>query len=129
MGDLSGAVIAFINEHIHSLDHLEVLMLLMKSPDRWWDNSSVAQNLGIDPTAARAALERLASGNLLEIAITSDVRYRFQPGEPRLREAAEAFSAAYRTDRLAILHLVTGRSERSIRDFANAFRIRRDDDS
>jgi hypothetical protein len=126
--EIPAPVIQFVAEHIRSLDELELLLLLQQTPDRWWDAPAVARELAMDVDSARRALERFASRNLLAIAVTGDVRYRFQPGEPHLREVAEAFNAAYRANRLAILHLVTGRPQQSIRDFAKAFRIRRDDD-
>lgn len=126
--EIPAPVVRFVAEHIASLDQLELLLLLLQSPDKWWDATSVAREIGMDTNSARRALERFASHNLLAIAITGDVRYRFQPGEARLRDGAEAFNAAYRTNRLAILHLVTAQPERGIRDFAKAFRIRRDDD-
>jgi hypothetical protein len=126
--EIPASVVRFVAEHVASLDQLELLLLLLQSPDKWWDASSAAREIGMDTNSARQALERFASHNLLAIAVTGDVRYRFQPGEARLRETAEAFSAAYRTHRLAILQLVTARSQRGIREFAKAFRIRRDDD-
>lgn len=127
--EIPASVVRFVAEHITSLDQLELLLLLLHAPQKWWDAPSAAREIGADTNSTRRGLERFASQNLLAIAVTGDVRYRFQPGEARLQEAAEAFNAAYRSNRLAILHLVTGRPERSIRDFANAFRIRRDDDS
>ena len=126
--EIPAPVVQFVAEHIKSLDQLVLLLLLQQSPDRWWDAASVSRELAMDTDSARQALERFASQNLLAISVSGDVRYRFQPGEPRLQEVAEAFNAAYRTNRLAILHLVTGRPQRSVRDFAKAFRIRRDDD-
>jgi hypothetical protein len=127
--EIPRSAVQFVTEHITSLDQLELLLLLLHSPDKWWDASSAAREIGVDTNSARRGLERFASQNLLAIAVTADVRYRFQPGDARLREAAEAFNAAYRTNRLAILQLVTGRSARSVRDFADAFRIRHRDDS
>jgi hypothetical protein len=127
--EIPASVVWFVRDHVTSLDELELLLLLLQSPDKWWDASSAARETGTDTTSARRTLERFASQNLLAIAVTGDVRYRFQPGDARLRQAADAFNAVYRTNRLAILHLVTGRQQRSLRDFANAFRIRRDDDS
>jgi hypothetical protein len=126
--ELPPAVTAFVDEHIETLEHLEVLMLLMKSPDRWWDAAAVAENTGIAASVAGAALERLASRNLLAITITSDVRYRFQPGTPALQEASEQFGEVCRTNAGALFRVVAEGQRRAIRDFADAFRVRRHDD-
>jgi hypothetical protein len=111
-----------------SLEHLEVLALLIRTPDQWWDAGAVGQELGIAPDASRRILEHLASRNLLEIRVTTDVRYQFHPGEAGVREAAAAFAEAYTTQRIAVTRLVVRPSNRSIRVFADAFRIQRDDD-
>lgn len=110
------------------LEQLDLLVLLMESPDHWWDAASVARTLGLSANAARVALERFASQNLLAISLTTDVRYQFRPGEPGLADIAQAFGETCRTSRRAVLQTIAGRPARSIRDFADAFRIRRNDD-
>jgi len=76
---------------------------------------------------ARAALEHLAARNLLDIRIGRDLRYQFRPGTLELREAARAAAEAYRRHPIDLARLVSP-ERRSITDFADAFRIRRDDD-
>jgi hypothetical protein len=122
--ELPAVVLAFIRRHIGSLEQLEVLTVMMKSPERWWDAAEVAALLGLNLAVARTALERLASGNLLAITLTTDVHYRFQPGTQELREAADRFADAWRDQRGEIVGIVTDRQRRAIRDFADAFRIR-----
>jgi hypothetical protein len=126
--ELPGEVVRFITREIESLEQLELLLLLMQAPDRWWDAASVASALGSREDVARRTLDRFASRNLLAIRVTADVRYQFQPGEEGLQRTMTLFAEAFRTNRLAVLQLVTGRPQRSIRDFADAFRIRHDDD-
>jgi hypothetical protein len=126
--EIPPAVVRFVRDNIESLEQFELLTLLMKSPDRWWDAPSAAEALGISTAAARQTLERFATRNLLAITLTTDVRYQFQPGEARLRETVEALADAYRRDPIAIVRLVTDIQRRAMRDFADAFRIRRDDD-
>lgn len=126
--DLPPAVTAFLASHIDSLEHLELLLLVMHAPERWWDAPAVSTELDLHPDAARQALDHLASRNLLAIRVTGDVRYQYQPGRQDLATAARQVADAYRSRRLAVLKLVTRPERRSLRDFADAFRIRRDDD-
>jgi hypothetical protein len=126
--EIAPGVRRFVESHVPSLEHLEVLALLIRTADQWWDAGGVEQELGISPDAGRRILEDLASGNLLEIRVTTDVRYQFRPGEAEVREAAAAFAEAYATQRLAVTRLVARPSNRNIRAFADAFRIQRDDD-
>jgi hypothetical protein len=117
-----------IIDSLRSLQDLQLLLTLMDDPDRWWDARAIAQETG-DPTSSTGAgLDRLAAKNLLDIRVTEDVRFRYRPGTPELEKAGAAFAEAYRKNPLAIVKLVTARRPRSATDFANAFRIRRDDD-
>lgn len=115
-------------KHIHSLEELQLLLALMQTPDRWWDATAAARELGLARPAARRGLDALAARNLLDIRITGDVRYRFHPGTGELRAAARAIEDAYRANPLAVVQLVTQTGRRGLRDFSDAFRIRRDDD-
>lgn len=121
------AVSEFVTAHLSSLEDLQVLMICIEGPGRWWDAGSMAREVGVAPGAARRSLDQLARRNLLDIRITDDVRYRFAPGTPELEATAQAVAAAYRRNPISIVQLVDT-SRRSLRDFADAFRIRRDDD-
>ena len=126
--EFSPAVVAFIIDHVRSLDDLQLLMAIIESDERWWDALAAAREFGMPETAARAALDRFASGNLLDIRLTDDVRYQFCPGTAGLRETARAAADAYRRHPIAVARLVPRESTRRIADFADAFRIRRNDD-
>lgn len=123
---LPTAVAGFLTTYIRDLDDLQLLITLVNAPDRWWDTRSVARGLHIPETAARAALEHLAGRNLLEIRLTGDIRYQFRPGNEELRDQALACAEAYRADPLAVVRAVSASARTSVRDFADAFRIRRD---
>ena len=117
----------FIASHLRSLDDLQLLVLLIQSDERWWDAEGAARELLVPLRAARMGLDRLASHNLLDIRITGNVRYQFRPGTEDLRLSAIACAEAYRANPLAVTTLVSGAARRGIRDFADAFRIRKDD--
>ena len=128
MPELSPVVLTFVAEHLRTLEELQLLMTCIQAGDRWWDATSVARELGFSPAVARRTLDHLASRNLFDIRITGDVRYQFRPGTPALQDAAQATAEAYRTNPVAVIRLVSDTTRRSIRDFADAFRIRKDDD-
>lgn len=122
---LPAAVAGFLATYIRDLVDLQLLITLVNADDRWWDTGNVASSLHISESAARAALEHLAGRNLLEIRLSGDVRYRLNPGTEELRDQALACAAAYRADPLAVVRAVSGSTRTSARDFADAFRIRR----
>jgi len=108
---------------------LQVLMQCIDGPGRWWDASTMARETGISGAAAERALDHLARKNLLDIRVTAEVRYTFSPGTDALRDEALAFAAAYRSRPVGVIQLITEDRRSHIRDFAEAFRIRRHDDS
>ena len=128
MESLSPLVTDFAERYLTSLDDLRVLAACMDDRERWWDAPGMARQLSITTAVARRSLDQLARSNLLDIRITGDVRYRFRPGSGELDAQATCFAAAYRADPVRIVQLVAASSGRGARDFADAFRLRRNDD-
>jgi hypothetical protein len=119
------SVVAFVTDHVRTLAELQLLIAVIQSGDRWWDAGAAARESGLSVQEARRALDYFSAHNLLDIRITGDVRYQFHPGTSALRESAEACAAAFRARPLDLAQLVTGPSPSSVRDFADAFRVRR----
>jgi hypothetical protein len=123
-------VVSFGESHVSSIDELVVLIALMESSSRWWDARMVARELGILPVSASNILDHLAARNLLDIRITDEIRYQFRPATPELGAAAQEFAEAYRRYPADVIRAVMKKAtNRSARDFADAFRIRRDESS
>ena len=116
----------FIDEHIASPEELELLVALVDTPGRWWDAMLVSRELGLPPSTSRRSLEQFATANLLDIRVTDDVRYQFRPGTQELHDGAVAVAAVYRVKPTALLQGLAGLTNRNVRDFADAFRFRRD---
>jgi DNA-binding IclR family transcriptional regulator len=126
---LSAAVVAFAESYVGSVDELAALMAVAES-SRWWDAPMLARELGILPATARRLLDQFVARGLLDIRVTDDVRYQFRPTSPELDNTVLALADAYRRHPAAVIRTVLGKSrDRSARDFADAFRIRRDDTS
>jgi hypothetical protein len=119
-------VVQFVNEAVDSIEQLDLLVMLIESLDRWWDAVSAGRAHGINPGSMQRDLERLATRNLLAVNLRKDVSYRFEPGSPTLRATSQAFAAAYRQNPRAVFRLAVERQKRAVRDFAEAFRIRRE---
>ena len=117
-----------MTQHIRTLAELQLLMAIVQSGDRWWDATSAAREAGLTLQAARRALDYFGAHNLLDIRITGDVRYQYRPGTAELRDSAAACVAAFRTRPLDLAQLVAGPSTTSVREFADAFRLRRKQD-
>jgi hypothetical protein len=118
-------VVQFVNDSADSLERLELLVMLIESPDRWWDAVSAGRALGVSAATMQRDLEHLATRNLLAVKLGNDVSYRFDPGDATVRALSEAFATAYRNNPRALFRLVAERQNRAVRDFADAFRVRR----
>ena len=129
MASLPTAAVQFARSYLHSVADLQVFILCVDHRDRWWDATGVARALSITDTRARRILEQLARANLLDIRVSDEVRYRFEPGIQELEQQALAFAVAYHNNPADVVTLVARSAVAdSVRDFADAFRIKRDDD-
>jgi hypothetical protein len=127
-GVLPPAVRRFIEARIDSIEQLEIVLLLYRYPERSWTARDIADTLRLSPRAAARDLEMLARRNLLDVRLGDTVRYRYAPAVPELAAAARAVAECYRDKRTEIVALVAARGRRSLRDFADAFRITKDRD-
>jgi hypothetical protein len=129
METVPAEALAFLLSHVRSLDDLQVLMACTAAPGRWWDSAGMAREAGVSVTAARHALDHFVRRHLLDIRVTGDVRYSFSPATIELRHAVLACAAAYRAHPVALVKAVMAARDASVRDFADAFRIRPEPDT
>jgi hypothetical protein len=129
MGSLPAALAQFARSHVHSVEALQVFILCVDHRDRWWDASGIGRAASITESRARRILDEFARSNLLDIRISDAVRFRFAPGVQELEDQAVAFASAYHTNPTGVVKLIARSTvSDSVRDFADAFRLRRDDD-
>jgi hypothetical protein len=73
--------------------------------------------------AAAAALETLASRNLLDVRISDAVRYKLDPASPQARACLERTLAVAWQNRGDVIRAIVQRPA-AAQDFADAFRVR-----
>lgn len=125
---LTPAVRRFIARHLRSPEDLEVLILVVTTPERGWTAAAVASELRISGASAQATLEHLCGRNLLDVRISENLLYRFNPGTEALGRAVEELLTAYRDSRLAVTAAVADAASARLREFADAFRVRDTDE-
>jgi hypothetical protein len=113
----------FVQEHLRSMEEIEILLLLYRSPARWWNGEEVATALHMTYEASRRGLERL-SGAFFDVRFESQVCFRFSARNADRESLTERLDAAYHRNRSALLEIL-GRDRRAARDFADAFRLRK----
>jgi hypothetical protein len=127
--DLPEEVRRFIADHIDSVEQLEILLLLYQHPERTWDAESVARELRVAAGSAGERLEDMAHAGLLARKDGNPAEYRFAPESAELGDAVRGLSTAYSERRVTVINLIFSKPVDKIRTFADAFRIRRDDDN
>ena len=125
---LSADVVQFARSYIRTIEELDVFVVCVDHRDHWWDATEIAQRVMIRESAAILALDHFARANLLDLRISDAVHYRFCPGTEELASRAAVFIAAYHKKPAEVVRFIarSGVSD-SVRDFADAFRIKRND--
>ena len=85
----------------------------------------MAAELRIRESTAGDVLERLASDNFLDVKISNEILYRFNPATAALQHAAALCADCYLRERIAMLNFVMAATLRPMHDFAEAFRIKK----
>jgi hypothetical protein len=73
-------------------------------------------------------LSELSRQGLLGQVDANPPRYRFQPTSPELRAVVDRFIASFPTFQTRIMRLIYERPVQRIKDFADAFKLRKDPD-
>jgi len=120
--DLPALARALIDRHIHSVEQLEVLLLLRAAPDKEWTAAEVARALVSQPDTATQRLSDLAARGLVRADAEA---FRYAP-DPETDRAVAALAEAYATRRTRVVARIFSKPEESVRGFSDAFRIRRD---
>jgi hypothetical protein len=118
-------VIRFLDEHIDSVEQLEVLLLLHRAAESPWTAEMVAAALYTQPVSAARRLEALYADGLIERATGTREAYRYV-ADPADRGAMMATIAdTYRARRVAVVTAIASKPMGNVRAFSDAFRLRR----
>jgi len=115
----------FIAGHIESVGQLEVLLLLRAAADKEWTVAEVTRALVTNEGSAAGWLGRLTSDGLL--ARTGD-HYRYSPPNHHAEGAIDELAESYAKYRVAVIGLIFSKPSEQVRDFPEAFRLKRSKD-
>lgn len=125
-GAISHRVRTFIAHNIDTAELLDTLALVHSAPEREWTPDEVARAIFTVPAGAIRSLEQLVHHGLVASTGGANPIYRYVPATAVLREQVDMLASAYRTHRVAVVNLVYQRQRDPLRDFSDAFRLRRD---
>jgi hypothetical protein len=116
----------FINDHINSLEQLEVLLLLKNNAAKSWTADEVSRGLFTSPESAAGRLKDLAARGFLVEAGTPPA-YTYQP-PPDVHAVIAKLEQTYKERRISVINLIFSKPIDKIRTFSDAFRLRKKDD-
>lgn len=120
---LSEEVRQFVVDRLDSVAELEGLLLMRAEPVPWTP-SQVARRLYVDDRAAEEVLHALVQHEL--VVRDEALSFRYEPASEHLRQDADALAESYRQFLIPITHLIHAKAPASLRQFADAFRLRGD---
>lgn len=118
---------SFIRTHLSSVAQLEILLLLHAAADVPHAPDDVAESLRIDPVWAGAEMQRLHTSGLFEPS-ADGAAYCYRPATPALEGAVDGLAKAFSTHRVSVITLIFSTPSDSVGSFADAFKLKRDDD-
>lgn len=114
----------FINKNINSVEQIEVLLILRANPERVWTIDEISAIMRSSPNSIRSRLEGLAACELSAAVPGEGFRYA---ASGRLHAMVEVLAEEYAERRFSVIELVFSRPD-AARTFADAFRLREDDE-
>ncbi|HEX8824780.1 MAG TPA: hypothetical protein VF794_32975 [Archangium sp.] len=126
--DLPEDVRRLIGDHIESVEQLEILLLLYQHRGRVWTAETVARELRIAPISAGERMDDLVHSAIVARGQGSPVEYRYAPESQKLDVAVAGLATAYSERRVTVINFIFSKPVDKIRTFADAFRLRKDDE-
>jgi hypothetical protein len=120
---LPESVRAFILKYLDSVAQLEALLLAHSTVAQTWDVAQLARRLYISEQEAEGVLQALHRRGLVT---REEMAYRYGPVPDTLRADVDALAAAYPRFLIPISNLVHSKPAASLREFADAFKLRED---
>jgi hypothetical protein len=120
--EIPAALREFILRYIDSVAHLEALLLLRADPARRWTAEDLAARLYIPRDQAATVLGGLRDHGFIEV---TDDTLRLAPADAERQRLLDELAQFYATHIIPVTQLIHSKPRR-IREFADAFRLKKD---
>ena len=118
----STEVLAFIDRHIESVEHLEVLLIL-HAKDNGQTTADIFREIQSSQASVSIRLKQLESASL--IVQESIGQYRINRTDEKLQKTLDELSRSYRIMRVRIIEAIYTRRSDAVRTFADAFKLKK----
>ncbi len=117
----------FILKSIDSIAQLEALLLLRNNPLEEWDAGKVARRLYISEQETTILLGRLCDEGFIVAKSDQTLRYQYQPRTTELMQMVNQLAEIYAKQLVPVTNLIHSKPRTRIQEFADAFKLRKDD--
>ena len=115
----------FLYDQIDTVPHLEALLLLWNGRTRSWSMTEMAERLFLTAEATKEILEDLVRRSLAATSGESVDCYRYEP-DSKHDALMAAVDIAYRHELIRVTRLIHSKPSAALRDFARAFRLKKE---
>jgi len=123
----SSAVYEFIERELDGVPYLEALLLLWNSRPRVWTSAEMAAALYVGDSYAREVLQNLTRRELATQA-ESDL-FSYQSASTERDTLVATLETEYRRNLIRITRILHAKASPGVREFADAFRFKKDRES
>lgn len=112
----------FLANHVRTVEQLEILLLLHRSPDTYWTAEALAQHLGLAKNIAEARVMELARSGLAKEG-ASGPQFRFHSADADTVRIVGDIATAYRDKRIAVINAIYAANLTRLKTFSDAFKF------
>lgn len=123
---ISPQVREFLTDYIDSAELLDVLMLLVREPDKAWTPDTVSNRVFSVPQAAQQRLDELTVRGLVAERADTPGSYALSVRDDKLAETLAEVRQVYERNRADLITFVFSMKADPVKSFSNAFKLRRD---
>ena len=116
----------FIHEHIDSVPHLEALILFWNSRPVGWSCDDLSSRLYVAPEKVSGIIRDLVRLQVVQEHPGSPEKFSYFPRSDEQNSLMHLVDDAYRRDLVRISTMLHSKASSPVREFARAFRFRKD---
>ena len=116
----------FIVDEIDSVPQLEALLLVWNSRPKEWTSDGIARALYVSPDVAQDILRRLVQRRLIAEVSANSGLYVLRLESVEREQLLASLDVVYRRELVRVSNMIHSKASRAVRDFASAFRFKKD---
>lgn len=121
-------VYRFILNQIDSVPHMEALLLLWENRPKEWSDAEIAKRLYVTADFARNIMSDLVRRRLVAAGTQPPRQYWYELKSEDQDRLVETVAATYRRELVRVSTFIHAKASSAVRDFADAFRFKRERD-